>query len=401
MNPTPPKWTPTPTNKRVFVKHERGCPKNDGSDRCRCTPKYRGELWNSETKRPDKQAPVVLTFGEAESWVTDRRRGVEHPAPVVKPVGQGMTADDFMAMFFAAMDSGDARGKGNRRYADKTRRDYKADWNVHWSPHVGATPIDDMDTLAWQRAFVLVAQMGAVNNKGERTKKAFSDHSLACLLTVVRAAYRWGTHPARRLVTSNPTKEMDVPAGERKKRKRVIPPELVPAYLDALTDHPTRVFWGFAIYAGLRRFEILALDWADLVQGEIFVPVSKSYNGRERRIPIVPPLAAILAAYRKALGAGAFIGPILPGPRAIRISDETIRNRTRKLWEAAGLTVHEPHEGRHTFASIAVSNRDVSLSELQEWLGHASLEETAGYVQTLPGYRRESAASRLAASFGG
>jgi integrase len=394
---TKPTWKPTKTNRRVFVKHERECAANDGG-RCRCNPKYRGELWNPDTKRPDKSR-AFDAYGEAESWVTDRRRGVENPGPPKKR-GAGMTNDEFMALFFAAMKSGDARGKRQRRYAEKTTRDYEAIWNLHWSGHVGNDRVDDMDTMAWQRAYVKVATTGARDMKRQPTGEPLSDHTLQCLLTPIRAAYRWATHASRRLVASNATRDMDVPAGERKKRKRVVPPEDVPKLLAALTDLPTRVFWAFAFYAGMRRAEILALDWADVTGGEIVVPESKTATGRERRIPIVPQLDAILADYRKTMGAGAFIGPILPGKRAFRLSDQTIYARTKTLWEAAGLTVYTPHEGRHTFASIAVANRDVSLADLQAWLGHASLEETAGYVQTLPGYRRESAANRLAASFG-
>jgi integrase len=149
----------------------------------------------------------------------------------------------------------------------------------------------------------------------------------------------------------------------------------------------------------MRRFEILALEWSDVTGGEIVVPVSKSYNGRERVIPIVPALAAILTEYRRSLRAAGFIGPVFPGPRARIMSDETIRDRTKKAWDAAGLPIYTPHEGRHTFASECVAG-GCDLAELQGWLGHVSLQETAGYVQSLPGFRRESAAARLAASFG-
>ena len=395
------KWVPTTSNRRVFVRHEKGCASYAGG-RCRCAPKYRGELWNPDTKRPDKSR-AYDTFGEAESWVTDRRNGVAHPEPVRR---SGMTNDAFMAMFFAAMRSGDARAKKQRRYAANTVKSYEATWNLHWSPHVGRDPVDAMDTVAWQRAYTKIAQTGTYDRNGEATGEPLSDHSRQCVLSVVRAAYRWAAHESRRLVATNPTRDLDVPAGDRKRRKRVAPPEDIPKLLAALTDLPTRVFWGFAFYAGMRRSEILALDWSDLAGGEIVVPESKTPNGRERRIPVVPALAVILKDYRRSLGADAFVGPVFPVVRKIktttslRMSDQTIYNRTRTAWEAAGMTVYTPHEGRHTFASTVIANRDVSLPDLQEWLGHASLEETAAYVQTLPGYRREVAAKALAAAFG-
>jgi site-specific recombinase XerC len=47
-----------------------------------------------------------------------------------------------------------------------------------------------------------------------------------------------------------------------------------------------------------------------------------------------------------------------------------------------------------------IASRDVSLADLQEWLGHASIATTAIYVKTLPGFRSESAGARISGAFG-
>ena len=61
---------------------------------------------------------------------------------------------------------------------------------------------------------------------------------------------------------------------------------------------------------------------------------------------------------------------------------------------SAGLSRHEPfHTLRHTFASWAVM-RGVTLKELQELLGHASLAMTMRYAHLAP-ERLRTAVTRL------
>jgi integrase len=408
-----PKWQKT-NHPAVFVWHEvkktkdgpKPCPAYDGG-RCRCRAKYRGEVWNPTTKRPDKQSPAVFNVNEAIGWVADYRRGVESPAPVEV---SGVIVREFFHAFIAAARVGTALRKGGKRYAPRTLTSYESAYRHHVDEHAGAKAINGMDAPAWQIVVESIITTGKKDHHGDPTGEELAPGTVNTILAGIRAAYRWGAAPGRRIVASKPLREVEIPAHGKSKRKRVAAPEIIPALLDALAGNvahggpanpAVRIAWAIMFYAGLRISEVIALDWSDVELtrdgGWITVGDSKSEAGTGRRIPMAAPLARILHEWRTTPFA---IGPVVPGKKAFRIRPSGIASLGERRWPKAGLPVFSPHEARHTFASIVIANRDVSLADLQEWLGHASIATTAVYVKTLPGYRSESAGARISGAFG-
>jgi integrase len=407
------KWQKT-NHPAVFVWHEvkktkdgsKPCPAYDGG-RCRCRPKYRGEVWNATTKRPDKQSPAVFNVNEAIGWVADYRRGVESPAPVE---ASGVVVREFFHAFIAAARAGTALRKGGKRYAPRTLTSYESAYRHHVDEHAGDRAINGMDAPAWQIVVESIITTGKKDHHGNPTGEELAPGTVNTILAGIRAAYRWGAAPGRRIVATKPLREVEIPAHGKSKRKRVAAPEMIPALLAALTgDMPrggpanpaVRIAWAIMFYAGLRISEVIALDWSDVELtrdgGWITVGDSKSDAGTGRRIPMAAPLARILHDWRTTPFA---IGPVVPGKKAFRIRPSGIASLAERRWPKAGLPIFSPHEARHTFASIVIANRDVSLPDLQEWLGHASIATTAVYVKTLPGYRSESAGARISGAFG-
>jgi integrase len=418
-----PKWQKT-NHPAVFVWHEvkktkdgpKPCPAYDGG-RCRCRAKYRGEVWNATTKRPDKQSPAVFNVNEAIGWVADYRRGVESPAPVEI---SGVIVREFFDAFMASARAGTALRKGGKRYAPRTLNKYARDFRHHVDPHAGEKPINGMDAPAWQVVVEAIITTGQRDRHGNPTGHEFGAATVNTIMAGIRAAYRWGSAPGRRIVTGNPLREVQIPQGGKAKRKRVAAPETIPVLLDALVrrtkkrgpapNPAIRIAWAIMFYAGLRVSEAVALDWADILlpprfdstadwHGEIVVGESKSEAGTDRRIPIAAPLAHILNNWKRERG-GFVIGPVIPGTRTVRATDSGVASAATARWKEAGLEAFSPHEARHTFASTVIASRDVSLADLQEWLGHASLATTAIYVKTLPGFRSESAGARISGAFG-
>lgn len=400
------KWIKT-KHTGVMVWHEKDCPAY-AEKRCRCTPTFRGELWNSETKRPDKSRRFA-TVDEARGWVTDRRRGVQAPAPAV--VG-GVSVSEFFASFIAAGRAGTALRKGDKPYTARTLDKYERNFGHHIAPHVAGKTTGMMDARAWQLVVNNVITTGQRDAAGDQTGEMFRGGTVNAIMAAMKAAYRWGSAPGQAVVDGNPLRDVVVPKAPKTPRKRVAAPETIPALLDALKgrrDHrgPTPnpsivVAWAIMFYAGLRVSETVALDWADVELtrdgGWITVGESKTEAGQDRRVPIAAPLARILREHR---GDSLRIGPLLPGSRTLRLTDSGVADTAKKRWTACGLPDYSPHEARHTFASVVISNRDVSLADLQEWLGHASLQTTAIYVKTLPGWRQESRAGHVSAAFAG
>lgn len=130
-----------------------------------------------------------------------------------------------------------------------------------------------------------------------------------------------------------------------------------------------------ALYTGMRRGELLALNWAnvDLDQGLIYILQSKS--GRPREIPIAPTLREILVG----------MGTQEPAAKVFPIPDITIRRLFERALNAAGITGFRFHDLRHTFASHFIMKTG-NLPALQKILGHASPLMTQRYAHLSAGY---------------
>lgn len=128
-----------------------------------------------------------------------------------------------------------------------------------------------------------------------------------------------------------------------------------------------------ALHTGMRREEILKLEWqdVDLIQGIVRVRNTKSK--RTRYIPINAVLRGVLEMAVRYEGCPfVFANP----DTRTRWSDKKISWR----WtvKRAGVANFRFHDLRHTFASRLVQS-GVSLRVVQELLGHASITTTMRY----------------------
>lgn len=57
----------------VLVRHRKACPHYADAP-CACKPSFRGEVWNPETRRPDK-SPVFASANEAMAWAHRHQPG--------------------------------------------------------------------------------------------------------------------------------------------------------------------------------------------------------------------------------------------------------------------------------------------------------------------------------------
>jgi len=138
-------------------------------------------------------------------------------------------------------------------------------------------------------------------------------------------------------------------------------------------------------YAGLRISELCHvriedLDLSDPNDPEIQVKHGK--GDKDRNVPIGSKLLPILIEWigeRKA-------GLVFPGRGERPLCSRTFQRRLPALARAAGFVVSKenkanPHRLRHTFAtSYLKANKN--LREVQELLGHSSLQTTAIYLHT-------------------
>lgn len=118
---------------------------------------------------------------------------------------------------------------------------------------------------------------------------------------------------------------------------------------------------------GLRYSEVAHLVAEDVLEHGIHVPRAKG-----RRARTVPASPATVAAARRLLALGG-----VPDDEASQLE-----HRIECAARRAGQARFRGHELRHTYATVCLRN-GVSLRDLQERLGHASIRTTEKYLHAL------------------
>jgi len=135
-------------------------------------------------------------------------------------------------------------------------------------------------------------------------------------------------------------------------------------------------------YGGLRRSELLGLDWDDVDLSRRLLRIRKAKGGRQRTIPIHPALAPLFAVYyatRVPLTEQA----VFVGVQGGRLHPTQLGQVFRHYVEAAGVNERKrvtPHTLRHVFASELL-HAGANLRQIQELLGHKHLDSTQRYTR--------------------
>lgn len=156
----------------------------------------------------------------------------------------------------------------------------------------------------------------------------------------------------------------------RAARKRQPYPE-IPA--GAYADHLAPVVL-LAMNTGLRRGELLALDWSDINLDARMLTVRRenAKSGKQRHLPLNAEALAVLTQWAsQAADAGSVFGVA------------SVKSGWGTLLTAAKLQNFRFHDLRHHFASRLVM-AGVDLNTVRELLGHADLTMTLRYAHLAP-----------------
>jgi site-specific recombinase XerD len=147
------------------------------------------------------------------------------------------------------------------------------------------------------------------------------------------------------------------------------------------------------VSTGLRRSELIALDWTDLeLEGprpSLLVRCGK--GGRPRRQPLPAQLAHELSRLRRSLDAGA-ADPVFCGLAGGRLQPTILANLIRRAARNAGLDKRvTAHTLRHTAATwLRQETGDARL--VAAYLGHADLSTVSRYAHVAEEELHEAAA---------
>ena len=431
----------------LYVRHSRNCPAyDDEARRCRCEPSYRTRRWIDGKAR---WSPVFKDRASAVSWDGHEARAERS---VRASRRDGPTFADVATEWWALVEGGTyARRRGSsRQLSETTIADYRgvlfggaggrdtkaAARSLALIDRCGRRPIRALDDSYWQSII------------DELVRDGKSHSRIATYLAVIRHVYAYARRPNLRVVTNDPTRELEMPANDGKVRERVATADEAAKLIEALpvidnagalswesvteirtSSHSAvalgrrfgvsdalvgkvrrgelyktpdgrrsretgdRAGWGLAFYTGMRRSEIGRAQWPHVFweADEIMVAKSKSDAGEGRRVPMVGPLKKILREEWMRVGR----------PETGRIVKRSVLSgkwqaRADTAWERAGLARVTLHEARHTYASFLMA-AGYNLKQIQEYLGHADLVTTGRYIKNLPVPRGTTAREKLEA----
>jgi integrase len=362
----------------ITIRHGRSCPARERK-RCRCDPNYQAQVWSArDGKRLSRSFP---TLAAARTWRQDALVALRQGK--IRPSGS-TTLREAACDWLDGAAAGAIRNRSGDRYKPSALRSYEIALRKRILPEIGGAKISDIRRADVQR---LVNRMLSAELDASTIRNS---------LMPLRAIFRHLS--AIDEVAVNPTSGLQVPAVRSRGYRIASPDEAV----DLITAVPRqdRALWATAMYAGLRRGELQALDWsdADLAEGLIRVErawdvkegivAPKSRSGR-RTVPVPAVLRDHLVERRMSCGrfAGLVFGRMVDKP----FDPSTVVDRARRAWKEARLDPIGLHDCRHTFASLMIA-AGVNAKALSAFMGHASITITLDrYGHLMPGSEDEAA----------
>ncbi len=284
------------------------------------------------------------------------------------------------------MRSGRIRTRSGDRYKPSAIRSYEAALRDRIFPELGGKRLGDVQRRDVQRL--------ADDLLAEGRDPSTIRNALMPLRVIYRRAVEDGD------LSVNPCANLRLPA-VRGRRERIASPEEAQRLLAALPERD-RPAWATALYAGLRRGELMALLWEDVDLAAGVIRVERSYDDKgrveiepksragRRTVPIVGALRDVLVDHkaRHDRDGGLVFGSSAETP----FVPSNLWRRAQRAWRRAGLDPIGLHEARHTFASVLIA-AGVNAKAITTYMGHASIQTTYDlYGKLMPGSESEAAA---------
>ena len=283
-----------------------------------------------------------------------------------------------------------------------TQANYEAKIYQHIIPELGKIPLNQLAQKDLQQFYARMKTGGRLI-RTEQFGKGLSDSMVRGLHAACRSALEKAVQ--EELIRTNPAVGCKLPPKRGREMQVLGREELQRFLIQAQAEGYFELFL-LDLCTGLRRGELLALQWDDLdfktgtltvnkqvyeVKGRLQVSVPKT-RASIRRLVLPPGVVEVLRAYRETVDSRwMFPSPV---KEDVPMTPGAVRRRLQIILERAGCKKIRFHDLRHTFATLSLEN-GMDVKTLSAMLGHVSAATTLDIYTHVTGDMQSEAAAKI------
>ena len=264
----------------------------------------------------------------------------------------------------------------------------------HIVPGIGSVPLDKLTTIQIQRLYNNLQKSGRVQRKNfpELKDKSLSPRVVRGVHTLLHNCLEQAV--AEHLLLTNPAQGCKLPQLEKKEMK-ILPQEKIGMYLTEAERRGLLAAFYLELTTGLRRGELLALQWTDLdvesktlsitkqvnrINGELVVSPPKTRNS-VRTLALPQQAVDLLIAEHKKHPRNPYL---FPSPKTGTMYDPDAFRRTHdKILKAIGAEHIRFHDLRHPYVKHTTKIFSLRLMDFQAQAYPDARRKTRGACQLL------------------
>jgi integrase len=290
---------------------------------------------------------------------------------------------------------------------ESTFESYRRNLELHVLPTLGTTALEAISPRMLNELYVSLLTSGRRNGAGG----GLSPKTVRYVHTIVHKVLADAVDEG--LLQTNPAERAKAPKPDRTSTRQLQcwEPDHLARFLANTEGHPLRALWRLAAMTGMRRGELLGLQWADIdfdrqrlsirrniisVAYRIVETTPKSHHARV--VDLDPATVETLRAHHRdseTQRPTSRDDHLFCGQDGRPLHPDSVTAQFRILVRDARLPAIRFHDLRHTHATLAL-RAGIPAKVIAERLGHATPEFTMHqYAHVLPGMQAE-AATRVA-----
>ena len=288
-----------------------------------------------------------------------------------------------------------------------TQNNYENVIHNHVQPEIGKIPLNKLSQNDLQQFYGRLKKNGR-KRLTEQYGAGLSDRMVRMCHAVCRSALERAVRDD--LLRTNPAIGCKLPPKKAKEMQVLDREELQKFLIQAQADGYCELFL-LDLCTGLRRGELMALQWGDLnfetgvltankqaytVNGELQIIPPKT-KASVRKLVLPPAVLAVLREYKKTVDSRWMFPSPVKADRPI--TPGVARRRLQTILERADCKRVRFHDLRHTFATLALEN-GMDVKTLSAMLGHVSAVTTLDIYTHITGDMQRAAAASIDRSIG-